>query len=143
MNLWMFHPCPLCIMSLHSLALLFISLQNRVTIMCPCKHITNYDLWRLRMYLWHPNFLAALHLGCIPRRASRSQRNITPSYYLSPISPDKMTITSSSLQNSVLGNHISANQFMSGYSDADKTSFSCLRMPSQIDQNEFIVTYFI
>lgn len=43
-----------------------------------------------------------------------------------------MTITSSSLQNSVLGNHISANQFMSGYSDADKTSFSCLRMPSQI-----------
>lgn len=78
-----------------------------------------------------PCIEAAMHLGCTPRRASRSQRNITPSYYLSPISPDKMTITSSSLQNSVLGNHGTTNQFISGYSDAAKTSFSCLGMPSQ------------
>lgn len=77
-----------------------------------------------------PCIEAALLLGCTPRKTSRSQRNITPSYYLSPISPDKMTITSSRLQNSVLGNH-GTNQIMSGYSDADKTSFSCLGMPSQ------------
>lgn len=42
-----------------------------------------------------------------------------------------MTTTPSSLQNSVLGNHGTTNQFMSGYSDANRTSFSCLGMPSQ------------
>lgn len=63
-------------------------------------------------------------MGCIPRRASRSQRNVTPSYYLSHIGPDKITVTSSNLQNSVLGSHAC-------YSDADKTSFSCLGLPSQ------------
>ncbi|KAK1394620.1 Coactivator CBP, KIX domain-containing protein [Heracleum sosnowskyi] len=78
-----------------------------------------------------PCIEAALHLGCTPRRASRSQRNITPSYYLSPLSYNKMTITSSSLHNSVLGNHGTTNQFKSGYSDPDKTSFSSLHMPSQ------------
>ncbi|XP_017229799.1 uncharacterized protein LOC108204730 isoform X2 [Daucus carota subsp. sativus] len=77
-----------------------------------------------------PCIEAALHLGCTPRRASRSQRNITPSYYLSPINPDKMTIPSSSLQNSVLGNHRTTNQFMSGCLDAGKTSFSFFGMPS-------------
>lgn len=70
-------------------------------------------------------------MGCTPRKASRSQRNVTPSYYLGPIGPDKITVTSSNLQNSVLRNHGTTSQFLSGYSDADKTSFSCLGMPSQ------------
>ncbi|KAL8116011.1 hypothetical protein AgCh_022486 [Apium graveolens] len=78
-----------------------------------------------------PCIEAALHLGCTPRRASRSQRNITPSYYLSPKGPDKITVSSSNLQNSVLGNHGTTNQFLSGYSDANKTSISCMSMPSQ------------
>lgn len=39
----------------------------------------------LHLCLW---LLAALHLGCKPRKSSRSQRNCPPRFYLSSISPD-------------------------------------------------------
>ncbi|KAL6980209.1 hypothetical protein U1Q18_021853 [Sarracenia purpurea var. burkii] len=64
--------------------------------------------------LLQPCIEAALHLGCTPRRGSRSQQNINPSYYLSPTSPEPICIPSTNLEkNLIRGNHRPNSPFTS------------------------------
>ncbi|CAA3019916.1 uncharacterized protein LOC111382085 [Olea europaea subsp. europaea] len=59
-----------------------------------------------------PCIEAALYLGCIPRRLSRSQRNDTPRYYLRPETPESTSVPPSCLDGKLLGNYTSKSDLM-------------------------------
>uniref|UniRef100_A0A7N0T9E0 Histone acetyltransferase n=2 Tax=Kalanchoe fedtschenkoi TaxID=63787 RepID=A0A7N0T9E0_KALFE len=65
--------------------------------------------------LLQPCIEAALHLGCIPRRASRSERNNDPRCYLSPNPQEPMSCCHSNLKSSISSAH-----YMAMYSDMVK-----------------------
>ncbi|CAL5440249.1 unnamed protein product [Camellia sinensis] len=67
-----------------------------------------------------PCIEAALYLGCIPRRASRSQRNSNPRCYLSVSTPDQTCVSPSNLENIYHANHITNPPFMSHNSNFTK-----------------------
>ncbi|XP_009621783.1 uncharacterized protein LOC107784049 [Nicotiana tabacum] len=60
--------------------------------------------------LLQPCIEAALHLGCSPKRLSRSQRNSSPRYYLSPLTPES---NSGNSHDKNRGNPIPSSPFFS------------------------------
>ncbi|KAL3500893.1 hypothetical protein ACH5RR_039986 [Cinchona calisaya] len=62
--------------------------------------------------LLQPCIEAALHLGCTPRRSSRSQRNISPRCYLNPEKPETVSAPLSNLENKVQGNYATKYPFI-------------------------------
>lgn len=62
--------------------------------------------------LLQPCIEAALHLGCTPRRSSRSQRNITPRCYLNPEKPEAISVSLTNLDNKVQGNYATNCSFI-------------------------------
>lgn len=63
--------------------------------------------------LLQPCIEAALNLGCTPRRASRSQRNINPRFYLSPNTQEQPPCVSpGTVVNTSQGNHTTKSQYM-------------------------------
>lgn len=62
--------------------------------------------------LLKPCIEAALNLGCIPRRATRSQRSNNARCYLGPSAQEPTNNPSSSKENTTHGNHTTNSQYM-------------------------------
>ncbi|KAJ6743696.1 HISTONE ACETYLTRANSFERASE [Salix viminalis] len=65
--------------------------------------------------LLQPCIEAALNLGCTPRRASRSQRNCNPSFYLSPITREPNTLLPGSMHSATQADHASNSHVLPNY----------------------------
>ncbi|KAG5244380.1 hypothetical protein OIU76_008772 [Salix suchowensis] len=65
--------------------------------------------------LLQPCIEAALNLGCTPRRASRSQRNCNPSFYLSPTTREPNTLLPGSMHSSIQADHASNSRVLPNY----------------------------
>ena len=63
---------------------------------------------------------AALNLGCTPRRASRSQRNCNPSFYLSPSTREPNTLFPGSMHSAIQADHTSNSHVLPNYSNMVK-----------------------
>ncbi|CAK7353706.1 unnamed protein product [Dovyalis caffra] len=70
--------------------------------------------------LLQPCIEAALNLGCTPRRASRSQRNCSPRFYLSPSAQESNTLSPGALHNAIQANHASNSHVLPSYSNLVK-----------------------
>lgn len=68
------------------------------------------------------SIVAALHLGCTPRRSSRSQRNITPRCYLNPEKSEVISVPLFNLDNKVQGNYANNCSFIPQSSNLLTTS---------------------
>ncbi|KAJ4838826.1 hypothetical protein Tsubulata_047702 [Turnera subulata] len=74
--------------------------------------------------LLQPCIEAALNLGCTPRRASRSQRNSNPRFYLSPVSQEPNSFSPPGLpaHNTIQPNHVTNLQCRPDYTNFMKSS---------------------
>lgn len=70
--------------------------------------------------LLQPCIEAALNLGCTPRRASRSQRNCNPSFYLGPSTQEPNTLSSGSVHSAIQANRTSNSHVLPNYSSMVK-----------------------
>ncbi|KAF2303833.1 hypothetical protein GH714_023686 [Hevea brasiliensis] len=83
--------------------------------------------------LLQPCIEAALNLGCIPRRASRSQRNCNPTCYLTPGPQDPNNFSPGIVNNTIQVNHTVNPQCIPNYSSFIKpTTMNSTHLGSEL-----------